>query len=66
MSEDNLICGIPYESHEEKRGKVVTLKASKYATQKQIDEAVEKVRFLYANRGLSRIIVTKNKGESFA
>ena len=66
MSEDFNVCRIPYESHQEKSGKVITLKASQYHTQKMIDNAIEKVRFDYANRDLSRIIVKVYKGESFA
>jgi hypothetical protein len=57
MSEDFLINGIPYESHQEKDGKVITLKASQYHTQKMVDNAIDKVRSNYANRNLSRIIV---------
>ena len=64
MSEDFLICGIPYESHQEKSGKVITLKANQYHTQKMIDNAIETVRFDYANRDLSRIIVKVYKAES--
>ena len=64
MSEDFLTCGIPYESHREKSGKVITLKANQYHTQKMIDNAIEKVRFDYANRDLSRIIVKVYKAES--
>jgi hypothetical protein len=64
MSEDFLINGIPYESHQEKGGKVITLKASQNHTQKMIDNAIEKVRSDYANRNLSRIIVKVYKGET--
>ena len=66
MSEDFLINGIPYESHQEKGGKVITLKASQYHTQKMIDNAIEQLRSNYANRDLARIIVKVYKGESFA
>jgi hypothetical protein len=66
MIEDFTICGIPYESHQEKGGKVITLKASQYHTQKMIDNAIEKVRSDYANRDLSRIIVKVYKAESLA
>jgi len=66
MSEDFNACGIPYESHQEKSGKVITLKASQYHTQEMIDNAIEKVRSDYTNRNLSRIIVKVYKGESFA
>ena len=66
MSEDFIVCGIPYESHQEKGGKVIILKASQYHTQKMIDNAIEKVRSDYANRDLSRIIVKVYKGESLA
>jgi len=64
--EDKIISGIPYESHQERDGKVITLKASKYATQKQINTAIQKVRFIYGNRYLLKIIVKQSKGESFA
>ncbi len=66
MSEDFFINGIPYESHQEKGGKVITLKASQYHTQKMIDNAIEQLRSNYANRDLARIIVKVYKGESFA
>ena len=64
--EDQIISGIPYESYQGKGGKVVTLKASQYHTQKMIDNAIKKVRSDYANRNLSRIIVRVYKTESFA
>lgn len=63
---DNTILGIPYESHQEKDGKVIILKASQYHTQKMIDNTIEKVRLNYANRNLSRIIVRVYKTELFA
>lgn len=63
--EDKIISGIPYESNQEKGGKVITLKASQYHTQKMIDNAIKKLRFEYGH-GLSRIIVRVYKTESFA
>ena len=66
MSKDFLVNGIPYESHQKKGGKVITLKASQYHTQKMIDNAIEQLRSNYANRDLSRIIVKVYKRELFA
>jgi hypothetical protein len=63
---DFLINGIPFEESEEKDGKIITLLVSKYATQEQIDKAMKKVQFQYSNSNLSKIIVKKSKGESFA